>query len=340
MYRFTMIAALAALLPSGLTAQDEVIAYTQVAPAWSHSVAAGKMACSACHQTGGNPLDYTLGIASNQEYFNFGPHVVDVAVARGAVASNVGSSVIRLGNVTFVPLASELVRSHLPIDEEPAWMVSAVEAESDRLKRGDVVLTVNSIPVSDHAKIVESVEEDRGKPAQLLLIRGGKRVNADVTSLVLARPEQPYRIGVQVEQPSDALRSQLCLYENEGLLITDVVADSAAEKSGFQKHDILLRAGDQRISTLDDLRACVNESEGKAIELTFMRGGKEQKLSATPEQQEVDAVVDVYSVCPRVSHAELLLLDRSIYTATHDALQQAKITLGPTESEDTQADDE
>ncbi|MEL6108535.1 MAG: hypothetical protein AAFU85_21225, partial [Planctomycetota bacterium] len=57
------------------------------------------------------------------------------------------------------------------------------------------------------------------------------------------------------------------------------------------------------------LRACVNASKGKAVELTFMRGGKEQKLSTTPERQPLAAVsADAYGICPRVSNSELLFL--------------------------------
>lgn len=332
---------LAALLPSALNAQDvvfrphengtdQVLSYTRhgvdavttvhaantphAANSFyaANAVHATSAACNTCHQASPFALDLMLNPESPKSF-------LDLVYSTAYSKTPPPSAPLRIGKVTFVPLGNELIRSHLPLKDEAALIVSAVDSEAELVKPGDVLLTVNQIPVSQHAKILVSVEEDREKPALLAFIRGGKKMEADVPGSLLARPEQPYLIGVQVEQPGDALRSQLRLYENEGLLITEVVEDSAAEKAGFEKHDILLRAGDQRISTLDDLRACVNASKGEAVELTFMRGGKEQKLSATPERQEVAVVAaDVYGVCPRVSNAELLFLGSPVEVELDD----------------------
>ena len=297
MLRLITLATLTALVPSSLVAQEQGVdaSYTFV-PTWNHAVASTQMACNSCH------------VADSALYgVTFQPH--GQGAAQNLVYSTVfqeympgaATAASRLGKVTFVPLTNNLVRSHLPIDKEPAFIVSEVHSDSETVKPGDVILTVNAIPVDDRAKVLESVEADRDKPVRILLIRAGKRTEEEVSGTLFARPEQPYVIGVQVEQPGDALRSQLNLYENEGLLITEIVEDSPAQKAGFQKHDILLRAGEQRISTLEDLRACVNASKGEAIELTFMRSGKEQKLSATPERQQAPEATDEYIICPRMS---------------------------------------
>ena len=318
MWRFLTTTALISLLQTNLLAQD-AMQYSD--PVGTHAIWANAMTCNSCHQSNPTTFDATVQGLSADRYVNL---VYASQFSDPSVLGN-SSSAIRMGNVTFVQLTNDLVRSHLPIDTEPAMMVSAVQTDSDLLKRGDVVLAVNSIPVNEYAKIQQSVEVDREKPASLLLIRSGKKMQAEVNASFLARPEQPYLIGVQVESPSPALRSQLKLYENEGLLVTEIVQDSPAEKAGFQQHDILLRAGDQRISTLEDLRACVNASKGEAVELTFMRAGKEQKLSATPERQPAPEFA-VVGVCPRISGADLDL----IYFAPNQ-VEQANETEQPTE---------
>ncbi|MEL6110643.1 MAG: hypothetical protein AAFU85_31945, partial [Planctomycetota bacterium] len=256
MIRFTTMLALAALVPSALSAQnapppsqggdkDAVVAYTTdithgMNPAHRVNFAHGmnsvyglsaahamNTACTSCHTS--NPIAVDL-MVNGKEPASFLQLAYSTAYSEAAAHS----SAHRIGSVTFVPLGSDLIRSHLPIGDQAAVIVSAVDSEGELVKPGDVLLTVNTISVNEPAKIQGSVEEDREKPAALVFIRGGKKMQIKVPGSLLARPEQPYLIGVQVEQPGDALRSQLRLYENEGLLITEVVDDSPAQKSGFE----------------------------------------------------------------------------------------------------------
>jgi BlaR1 peptidase M56/PDZ domain len=48
------------------------------------------------------------------------------------------------------------------------------------------------------------------------------------------------RLGVRVQKPSETLAEQLDLPQNQGLIIEDVQDNSAADKAGLKKHDILL----------------------------------------------------------------------------------------------------
>jgi beta-lactamase regulating signal transducer with metallopeptidase domain len=55
----------------------------------------------------------------------------------------------------------------------------------------------------------------------------------------LGRQQEP-RLGVRVDKPSETLVDQLDLPKGQGLIVEDVVHDSAAAKAGLKKHDILL----------------------------------------------------------------------------------------------------
>src|SRR5207237_3713548 len=53
------------------------------------------------------------------------------------------------------------------------------------------------------------------------------------------RQQEP-RLGVRLDRPSGTLVDQLDLPKGQGLIVEDVVKDSAAAKAGLKKHDILL----------------------------------------------------------------------------------------------------
>jgi serine protease Do len=56
------------------------------------------------------------------------------------------------------------------------------------------------------------------------------------------------RLGVRVEAPSETLSEQLDLPKDQGLVVREVVADSAAAKAGLKEHDILLEVAGKPVS--------------------------------------------------------------------------------------------
>lgn len=100
-----------------------------------------------------------------------------------------------------------------------------------------------------------------------------------------------YMIGVFCEPVPEMLSSQLDLEQGIGLLVREVQKDSPASISGIRKHDVLLYADDQVLSSLQDLNDAVTESgsQEQAFSLTVMRGGKEMPIEITARQREPDA---------------------------------------------------
>ena len=60
---------------------------------------------------------------------------------------------------------------------------------------------------------------------------------------------QDVRLGVSVEKPGDTLAEQLELPKDQGLVIRDVTAESAAAKAGLKAHDILLELDGKAVSS-------------------------------------------------------------------------------------------
>ncbi len=88
------------------------------------------------------------------------------------------------------------------------------------------------------------------------------------------------RLGVQARalEASDPLRHQLDLEAGVGLLVVEVVPGSLAEELGVQVNDIVVRIGDKKIGSADDVHAALADDEHVAVTVTVLRGGKERTL--------------------------------------------------------------
>jgi beta-lactamase regulating signal transducer with metallopeptidase domain len=97
------------------------------------------------------------------------------------------------------------------------------------------------------------------------------------------------RLGVRLQQPSDALVDQLDLPKGQGLVISGVRAGSAAQKAGFKNHDILLTLNGKEVpsnpwqlnTTLRDIKP------DQKIDVVVLRKGKKKTLKGItlPEQR-------------------------------------------------------
>jgi S1-C subfamily serine protease len=92
-------------------------------------------------------------------------------------------------------------------------------------------------------------------------------------------------IGTQpVALPAD-LRSRLG--QAAGLIVLSVQADSPAAKAGLLLGDVLLRAGEQPLTSPAALLPCLDEDRvGQALALSLLRAGEERGLVATVGERE------------------------------------------------------
>jgi len=99
-------------------------------------------------------------------------------------------------------------------------------------------------------------------------------------------------IGVLAVPASEALQAQLKLKDR--LIVQHVLPDSPAAQAGLQQFDILLKFGDQEITSLEDLMKAVRENLGRKTQVTLLRSGVEQKLTVEPAARpevSIEAVV-------------------------------------------------
>jgi serine protease Do len=90
--------------------------------------------------------------------------------------------------------------------------------------------------------------------------------------------ERP-RLGVALAPPRVArrLRSAVGLAERDGLLVRAVVDASPAAGAGLEQGDLLVKAGDRELATMDDLFDALDDA-GEALTLVVVRGTEEREL--------------------------------------------------------------
>lgn len=150
----------------------------------------------------------------------------------------------------------------------------------DSLLMASVIAIAGVCAQSQQFAFAQEEDELEGPIVQ---IGEAKDENADAP----AAPEAPaFWIGLRGRGIDDpVLRTQLQLAEDMGVVIEEVVADSPAEKAGLRKHDIILRANDEVVNSMEVLQSQVVATGDKPIELKIIRLAKEMDVTVTPEQR-------------------------------------------------------
>jgi serine protease Do len=90
------------------------------------------------------------------------------------------------------------------------------------------------------------------------------------------------RLGLAIAPPRAAkrLRRAVGLPDRDGLLVRAVRDDGPAAKAGIERGDLLVRAGDSDLTTVDDLHTVLDGlGEGGKLDLTLVRGVDERTLT-------------------------------------------------------------
>lgn len=95
--------------------------------------------------------------------------------------------------------------------------------------------------------------------------------------------EYPY-LGVAIESLHPSLASHLpdVLIKGQGVLVGYVTDDSPAAKAGITSDDILVRYGDQKLFSTEQLaKLVISDTPGHEVPIELVRGGKLQTVNVT-----------------------------------------------------------
>lgn len=149
------------------------------------------------------------------------------------------------------------------------------------MQSGDIIISFNGVAVKDRPSLQEYVEKlEAGKSYPAVLLRDGEQVKLDITleqrtsdSYVKDSPnkekspdkteQQVAKLGFKAQTLTSEIAQQLGLEGVKGAVIVQVGSNTPAAQAGLQQGDLIVRVGNSRVSSLEDLQKAVSEANLK-----------------------------------------------------------------------------
>jgi len=104
---------------------------------------------------------------------------------------------------------------------------------------------------------------------------------------LLLKNEKAGFLGVQIQDLSDQLSDHFKVKDGNGVLVSEVVEDSPAEKAGLKAGDIITKVDGEDIENASDLTTTIRSYDPEAkVSVSVIRNGKKKKLNATLSETE------------------------------------------------------
>ncbi|HUQ95702.1 MAG TPA: RIP metalloprotease RseP [Bryobacteraceae bacterium] len=158
----------------------------------------------------------------------------------------------------------------IPVTHSPTvgFVTAEGAAAKAGIKEGDRILRVDDINDPTWEDIAMKEVAGANRPLTVLVERPDKR--QDLISLT---PVLDDRHGVGVAGWSEQMPVQ----------VSSVEPGMEAERAGLKKGDIITTAGGQQVRSTLKLHEAMKISEGRPVEITYLREGKENKVSVKPQ---------------------------------------------------------
>ena len=260
----------------------------------------------------GGPLFNTSGevIGVNTAIFSPGGGKVGIGFAvPSSIAENVVQQLIDTGDVqrgfigvTLQAINDSLARA-LNLEGTDGAIVTSVEpeapAEAAGIREGDVILSIDGQTTEDPRQISRAVADIApGTDVPVTVFRDGERIEVTLT---LAEREaaqgedapqemtpEGEMMGLAVAPVPELVRRNLGLEEGEAIIVQRVQPGSPASDAGIMQGDVILGAGDEDVSSaqeLSDAWADARDAD-RPLLLRINRNGNLLFLGVEAEQEE------------------------------------------------------
>ena len=193
----------------------------------------------------------------------------------------------------------DVLRAQLAIAAKQGLLVEWLKPDGPSAQAGlhqnDILLWLADKPLSNADDLTAQLQAAGKSTVPLKVLRAGKPVTIQVRALYRVTfaaapdPKTEYFIGVSLDPVDNAVRTQLGLPAGQGVVISDVIKGSPAEKAGVKKFDIAVGLGDKVVGTPDALAHQVQVSRDAPTVLKLLRGGKNLNISLAADVRKVDS---------------------------------------------------
>ena len=223
---------------------------------------------------------------------NIAANIVDQLLADGRVAR--GWLGVQIQNVT------DDIAEGLGLDEQRGAFVSSIVAggPADRagFERMDVITAVNGESVESSADLTRRVGSiGAGTEVTFNVIRendeivlratlGDRPAETDLDTLQqsgVIEPETAF-FGMQVRPADDEMAARAGVESDRGLVVVALQPDSEAAQKGLRTGDVLLEAGGETLTDVDDLQAAIDDAreDGRSAILVLVQNASGQRYVA------------------------------------------------------------
>lgn len=171
-------------------------------------------------------------------------------------------------------------------------------ADDAGLKRKDVIIEFNGEKVDGSKSFTDYVRNSKiGDKVDVVVLRKGEKKTLTVE--IGKKPESKWRdrdrslystdlflknlalsidhrgyLGVGIQDLNDQLGDYFGVKDGDGVLITEVMEDSPAEKAGLKAGDVIVGADDEDITDSEDIFDVLSDKEdGDTVSITYLRRG-------------------------------------------------------------------
>jgi membrane-associated protease RseP (regulator of RpoE activity) len=225
---------------------------------------------------------------------------------------------------------SDTLRAQLSIPAGQGLLVASLRGDGPSahagLKQNDILLTLAGKPLATVDDLLKQLRAAGEAAVPLKALRAGKPIMIQVRPVYrvtigpVAEQKAEYYIGVSIDAPDDAVRAQLALPAGRGVVVSEVVHESPAEKAGVQKHDIVLELGSKLIDSPETLARQVQAAKDQPTTLKLLRAGKPVTIPITGALRKVEASpsLDAYY--------RVLMLNQAAETAAYRSTLAGKLS--------------
>jgi serine protease Do len=148
------------------------------------------------------------------------------------------------------------------------------------IKRGDLIVKVDDTPIKDASDLKNTIGAlPPGKKVKLTLERDKKPLVIEVKlghfpeNMMKTSGDRGVVEGLTLKNLTPEIRKQLGIPDDiEGVIVSEVKADSKAAKAGFMPGDIIIQIEDMMIKNVDDVEKAMKRYPGKKRVYITRRG--------------------------------------------------------------------